>query len=121
MSTPSPTSDGAKGLAALRCGDVAAAAPLLRAAFAQNDANPDVLLAAALTARAQSDFDSCLRATDRLLESAPQHVQANIIKGDALSAMGRPRTAGDFYIRAHHGGGEEPRSVSLVAGVRIWF
>ncbi len=100
MNNSNPSSDGAQGLEAINRGDLVTAFNHLNSAVRQGDKHPSVLIGLALVARAQSKYEISLHAVDLFLQISPNDVNANIVKGDALTALGKKRAAISFYMAA---------------------
>ena len=100
MNNINPSSKGILGLEAINRGELVIAFEHLNTAVVQGDRHTNVLIGLALVARAQSKFEISLEAVDRFLQKQPNDINGNIVKGDALSALGRTRAAINFYMAA---------------------
>jgi hypothetical protein len=96
--TPSPA--GITGLKAAQHGNFREALACLQTAIAEGDSHKDVLLAAAFSARAVSNFEYCLETIDRYLLINPKDINANLIKADALTGLGKTKAGSSFYLAA---------------------
>lgn len=96
--TPSP--NGLAGIKAAKLGNYREAVACLQTAIAEGDSHSDVLMAAAFSARAASDFEFCLETINRYLLLDPKDISANLIKADALTGLGKTKAASGFYLTA---------------------
>lgn len=100
MENETPSPNGLTGLKAAQLGNYREALACLRTAIAEGDSHRDVLMAAAFSARAESEFKFCLASIDRYLLLEPKDINANLIKADALTGLGKIKAASGFYLAA---------------------
>lgn len=100
MKDKKPSPNGIAGLKAAQKGNYREALAYLQTAIAEGDSHRDVLMAAAFSARAESDFDFCLETIDRYLLLDRKDINANLIKADALTGLGKTKAAAGFYLAA---------------------
>ncbi len=100
MENKTPSPNGLTGLKAAQRGNFREALACLQTAIAEGDSHRDVLMAAAFSARAVLNFDYCLETIDRYLLMDPKDINANLIKADALTGLGKTKAASSFYLAA---------------------
>lgn len=100
MTKLSPSQNGLLGLKAAQQGRFRESLSYLQKAIAEGDSHKDVLMAAAFSARAEFNFGFCLEAIDRYLLTEPKDINANLIKADALTGLGKIKAASSFYLAA---------------------
>lgn len=100
MENKTPSPNGLTGIKAAQLGNFREALACLQTAIAEGDSHRDVLMAAAFSARAASNFNFCLETIDRYLLLDPKDISANLIKADALTGLGKIRAASGFYFAA---------------------
>jgi hypothetical protein len=88
------------GLKAAQQGRFSESLAYLQKAIIAGDSHRDVLMAAAVSARAEFSFDFCLETIDRYLLIEPKDINANLIKADALTGLGKVKAASSFYLAA---------------------
>ncbi len=100
MENKTPSPGALSGIKAAKLGNFREALACLQTAIAEGDSHRDVLMAAAFSARAASNFNFCLETIDRYLLLDPKDVNANLIKADALTGLGKTKAASGFYLAA---------------------
>ena len=100
MENKTPSPGALSGIKAAKLGNFREALACLQTAIAEGDSHRDVLMAAAFSARAALNFDFCLETIDRYLLLDPKDVNANLIKADALTGLGKTKAASGFYLAA---------------------
>ncbi len=100
MENKTPSPGALSGIKAAKLGNFREALACLQTAIAEGDSHRDVLMAAAFSARAALNFNFCLEAIDRYLLLDPKDVNANLIKADALTGLGKTKAASGFYLAA---------------------
>jgi hypothetical protein len=95
-----PSPNALTGIKAAQRGNFREALTSLQTAIAAGDSHRDVLMAAAFSARAVLNFDYCLETIDRYLLIDPKDINANLIKADALTGLGKTNAAFSFYVAA---------------------
>ena len=100
MENKIPSPGALSGIRAAKLGNFREALACLQTAIAEGDSHRDVLMAAAFSARAASNFNFCLETIDRYLLLDPKDVNANLIKADALTGLGKTKAASGFYLAA---------------------
>ena len=100
LQNTTPTPNGLAGLKAAQLGNYREALVCLRTAISEGDSHKDVLMAASFSARAELNFAFCLETIDRYLLIEPKDINANLIKADALTGLGKTKAASGFYLAA---------------------
>ncbi len=88
---------GQAGMQALRAGDPATAIGKFQSIVAAGAADTAVWLALSMAYQAAGDRQSEVAAVTQVLEIDRDNIRANLIKADALVALGRRRAAMGFY------------------------
>jgi aspartyl/asparaginyl beta-hydroxylase (cupin superfamily) len=99
MSQAAIDSAGQAGMQALRAGDPATAIAKFQSIVAAGAADTAVWLALSMAYQAAGDRQSEVTSVTQVLEQDPGNIRANLIKADALVALGRTRAAMGFYAR----------------------
>jgi aspartyl/asparaginyl beta-hydroxylase (cupin superfamily) len=97
MSPAAIDAAGQAGMQALRAGDFATAIGKFQSIVAAGAADTAVWLALSMAYQAAGDRDSEIEAVTHVLDADPHNIRANLIKADALVALGRRRAAMGFY------------------------
>ncbi|WP_395778180.1 aspartyl/asparaginyl beta-hydroxylase domain-containing protein [Aquidulcibacter sp.] len=97
MSPAAVDAAGQAGMAALRAGDPATAIAKFQSIVAAGAADTAVWLALSMAYQASGDPKSEIAAVTQVLERDPDNIRANLIKADALVALGSKRAAMGFY------------------------
>ncbi len=97
MENKTPSPNGLTGIKAAQLGNFREALACLQTAIAEGDSHRDVLMAAAFSARAESNFNFCLETIDRYLLLDPKDISANLIKADALTVL-RQNQSGVWFL-----------------------
>ena len=97
MSPAAVDAAGQAGMAALRAGDPATAIAKFQSIVAAGAADTSVWLALSMAYQASGDRKSEIAAVTQVLERDPDNIRANLIKADALVALGSKRAAMGFY------------------------
>jgi aspartyl/asparaginyl beta-hydroxylase (cupin superfamily) len=84
-------------MAALRAGDPATAIAKFQSIVASGAADTSVWLALSMAYQASGDRKSEIAAVTQVLERDPDNIRANLIKADALVAVGSKRAAMGYY------------------------
>ncbi len=105
----------AQGLAALRAGDAATAAPLLERAALAAPANARAWFGLATAHRALGDAEAARAASERALALAPREPQILILKADLLADAGQHEDAAPVYAGAVRAAGDPARLPAALA------
>ena len=97
MSPAAVDAAGQAGMAALRAGDPATAIAKFQSIVAAGAADTSVWLALSMAYQASGDRKSEIAAVTKVLERDPDNIRANLIKADALVAVGSKRAAMGYY------------------------
>ncbi len=97
MSPAAVDAAGQAGMAALRAGDPATAIAKFQSIVAAGAADTSVWLALSMAYQASGDRKSEIAAVTQVLERDPDNIRANLIKADALVAIGSKRAAMGYY------------------------
>jgi aspartyl/asparaginyl beta-hydroxylase (cupin superfamily) len=97
MSPAAVDAAGQAGMAALRAGDPATAIAKFQSIVLAGAADAAVLLALSMAYQVSGDRKSEIAAVTQVLEKDPDNIRANLIKADALVALGSKRAAMGFY------------------------
>lgn len=97
MSPAAVDAAGQAGMAALRAGDPATAIAKFQSIVASGAADTSVWLALSMAYQASGDRKSEIAAVTQVLERDPDNIRANLIKADALVAVGSKRAAMGYY------------------------
>ena len=97
MSPAAVDAAGQAGMAALRAGDPATAIAKFQSIVATGAADTSVWLALSMAYQASGDRKSEIAAVTQVLERDPDNIRANLIKADALVAIGSKRAAMGYY------------------------
>lgn len=97
MSPVAVDAAGQAGMAALRAGDPATAIAKFQSIVASGAADTSVWLALSMAYQASGDRKSEIAAVTQVLERDPDNIRANLIKADALVAIGSKRAAMGYY------------------------
>ena len=97
MSPAAVDAAGQAGMAALRAGDPATAIAKFQSIVAAGAADTAVWLALSMAYQASGDPKNEIAAVTQVLERDPDNIRANLIKADALVAIGSKRAAMGFY------------------------
>jgi aspartyl/asparaginyl beta-hydroxylase (cupin superfamily) len=97
MSPAAVDAAGQAGMAALRAGDPATAIAKFQSIVAAGAADTSVWLALSMAYQASGDRKSEIAAVTQVLERDPDNIRANLIKADALVAVGSKRAAMGYY------------------------
>ena len=97
MSPAAVDAAGQAGMAALRGGDPATAIAKFQSIVAAGAADTAVWLAISMAYQASGDPKNEIAAVTQVLERDPDNIRANLIKADALVAIGSKRAAMGFY------------------------
>ena len=100
MENKTPSPNGLTGIKAAQRGNFREALACLQTAITEGDSHRDVLMAAAFSARAVLNFDYCLETIDRYLLIDAKDINANLIKADALTGLGKTNAAFSYYVAA---------------------
>lgn len=95
-----PTSDVAAAMQLLNRGDLEAAQGRLKAILASHPNDLTANLGLAMAYAQAGERERCNAILDDILQKAPRHFAALLLKADNLLAMGRKREAGSFYNAA---------------------
>lgn len=98
--TLSDEKPGEAGLEAFHRGDFASAFAKLSEFISSDHYNYDYIFAAAASARAIGRHQDALNAAEKILKFNESDVHALVIKGDALSGLGKNRQAMSFFLAA---------------------
>lgn len=93
----SPAPSGAHAAEALQRGDFATARALFQAIIDAGRGDGSVHLGLALSALGAGDAAAASAAADQTLAREPSNLRANLVKADALEALGQSRAAMIFY------------------------
>lgn len=88
------------GAAALQSGDPAGASTLFRQVTESGRANAQIWLLSGHASRMLGDWPEVERASDMVLAKDAANLRALVFKGDAREALGDPRSASSFYLKA---------------------
>ncbi|MCF6194366.1 MAG: hypothetical protein L3J46_08560, partial [Kangiellaceae bacterium] len=89
-----------KGIEAIKAKNMPEAFELLYEAYTNGERTDNILIGIALVSRSLSKFEISLKTADQFLQRNPNDVNANLVKADALNALGRESVAVGFYAAA---------------------